>query len=229
MTAVAERVHEPRRILYLLQQLKTRRATIATRPQTSPMTASTLVVNVAPGVVLLDALFPSPAQAAVKRGTVLEFSARLDGIDLKGRLRVRDVESRRDGDLVVAEMPRELLWSQKRAVYRVPALALPSSQLLVRGGRFRTRLIDLSVLGLGAEVAMEEALDTGSRAICELVLPDRMLIAGVEIRSASGAPGRIRIGSRYLELSRTQRHALELATSRLQREALQRQQTSLQH
>lgn len=225
MNAALERVHDPRRILYLLQQFKTRRATLATRPYPSPITASTLVVDVSQGTVMLDALFPSPAQAAVHAGTLLDFSTRLDGIEVKGRLRVRDVERRRDGDVVVAEVPRELLWSQKRAAYRVPAISLPSSQLLVRGGRFRTHIIDLSVLGLGAEVAMDVELDAGSQAICELALPGHhQLIAGLEIRSASGPPGRMRIGGKYLELSRSQRSAIELATSRLQREALQRQQ-----
>lgn len=226
MNAAPERVHEPRRILYLLQQFRKRRVTLATRPWPSPITASTMVVEVSGGTVMLDALFPSPAQAAVHRGTVLEFSTRLDGIDVKGRLRVREVERRNDGDVVVAEVPRELLWSQKRSAYRVPALALPGSHLLVRGGRFRTRVIDLSVLGLGVEVAMDLALDTGSQAICELVLPGQQLIAGLEIRSAGGPPGRMRIGGKYLELSRSQRLALELATSRLQRDALQRQRYS---
>lgn len=225
MSANPESVRDGRRIVHFLQQMKTRRVTLSTRPYPSPVTASTLVVNVDPtrSAVVLDALFPSPAQAAVRRGTLLEFSTRLDGIDVRGKLRVRDVQTRSDGDLVVAEMPGELLWSQKRAAYRVPALSLPSSQLLVRGGRFRTRVLDLSVLGLGAEVNIDSVLDSGSHAICELSLPDIHLIAGVEIRSSSGPSGRVRIGTRYTELSRNQRVAIERTTIKLQREALQRQ------
>ena len=224
MSEAPERVHDPRRILHLLTQMKVRRVTLSTRPFPSPITGSTLVLGVEGGTLQLDTLFPSPAQSAVRRGTMLEFTTRLDGIDLKGRLRVRDVESRRDGDLVIAEIPRELLWSQKRAAYRVHVVGLPSSQLLLHGSRFRTRVLDLSVLGLGAEVRMDGVIDTGTHAIFELVLPEQQLITSLEIRSAHEHAGVVRIGGRYLELSRAQRQVLEQTTLRLQREALQRQQ-----
>lgn len=227
MTAAGapERIHDPRRILRLLQQLKVRRATLAAQPLPAPLTASTLVIDVdeTHGSVALDELFPSPAQRAVQPGTLLEFTARLDGIALQGRLRVQRIERRGDGEVLVAGVPAEILWIQRRAAYRVPVEGMPAAELLIRGQRYRTKVVDLSVGGFGVEVATDDALAEGSHGTCELNLPGAQVVAGVEVRSAAKALGRLRLGVRYTDLSATQRSALEHVIARLQRSALQKQ------
>lgn len=219
-----ERLVDPRRIAYLLQQLHARRATLALRAPASPVAASSLVLAVDPGrgAVLLDALFPSPAQAAVRSGAELPFSARLDGVAVEGRLRVRAVEPRRDGDVIVAELPRELLWVQRRAAFRVPVSGWASSQVIAQGARHRARIVDVSVLGLGATLASEVPVPAGAETLWELHLPQGSITAPVLVRSARREPGGVlRLGGQYARLAPPQWLLLERTVAQLQRAGLQ--------
>lgn len=218
----AERILDPRRILHVLQQLQARRATLAARPQPAPVAASTVILGADASGVVLDALFPAAAQRIVRPGTPLEFSARLDGVAVEGALRVRAVEPRGDGDLIRAELPRELRWSQRRAAYRVPVHGLPVAQLRYDGRHFRAQVLDLSVLGLGASVATEDPFAPGRDSVWELRLPEAPLVTGLRICSAVRGGGSVRLGGRYLELSRAQRQALQKAVTDFQRTALRR-------
>lgn len=218
-----ETVTDSQRIAQLLQQLRTRRAAIAV--QAGPEAASTLLLDVDPasGVMVLDALFPPAAQQRLRAGAALAFTARLDGIALRGTLQVEKIEAHRDGALVHVAAPASLVWAQRRAAFRVAVEGtLPAGHVLHSGARHRAYFLDLSVLGLGARLAGDLPLTGGTHMNCEINLPGGAVLTTIEVRSTSRGPGHVRIGARYLELTRRQHALLENATAELQRKALQR-------
>jgi c-di-GMP-binding flagellar brake protein YcgR len=224
MSAAAppERILDPRRIRHILERLRARRATLAARLHPSPVVASTLIVDLQLGQILLDALFPATAHRAVQPGATLPFSARLDGVAVQGQLRVRAIEHRGDGDLIRTDLPDELLWSQRRAHYRAPAAELPVGQVLYDGAPLRAHLLDLSVSGLGATIATERELAAGASMVWELRLPEAPLVATLRLCSALPGGGLVRVGGEYLALTPAQRHLLQRTVTELQREALRR-------
>lgn len=221
--AFGETVTDAQRIASLLQQLRTRRAAIAV--QLGGEAASTLLLDVAPasGTLVLDALFPPSAQARLESGSVLGFNSRIDGIAVRGALRVERIEPHPDGALIHVGVPASLNWAQRRAAFRVGVEgALPAGQVLHAGERHRAQFVDLSVLGLAARLTGEIPLSGGTHMTCEMNLPGGQVITGIEVRSTTRGPGHVRIGARYLELTQRQRALLEATTANLQRTALKR-------
>lgn len=226
LEAGSETVTEAGRITQLLHQLRARRAALAV--QAGPEAASSLILeyDATRGLLVLDGLFPPSAQARLEEGSTLGFSSRLDGIAVRGTLQVERLHPHRDGALIVAVAPRSLVYSQRRAAFRVAVDgALPAGHVLYSGSRHRANFLDLSVLGLAARLPGEIPVDNGARMTCEMNLPGGGVLTSIEVRSTTRGPGHVRIGARYLELNRRQRALLEQTTTNLQRNALKRART----
>lgn len=220
-------VRDSTHIGHLLMRVLDIRALLAVSVagQSGACTSQVVELNLRDGRLLLDELHPPQAAQAVKPGSRLQLSTRMDGSALEFDCEVDQVVRVRGNLGYIARVPEEVRHHERRNAFRVMIpqdYALPPATFNGTRGSFRGRLVDVSHTGIGTVVADRNAANAGELLGCTLSLPGTRLIADVQVRSAASASGSRRLGVLFSGLNAAQKGAVAKSVATLNRDLLKR-------
>lgn len=191
------------------------------------------IIDVQPttGQVLLDELTPREGNIALRNSGRLIVNAQIKGVDISFATSLVGTGSE-DGLLFYrVALPQGVRYWQRRASYRAQvgaALSVPVTLNHSDGLVLTGELVDISAGGIGTRHKDTKGivpLIGELWADCHIVLPDGHEIqCTLEIRNVGheGRSGKVRIGSRFIDLDRGQLKNIEAFVAHLERENLRK-------
>ncbi len=221
----------PTQIAHILDGLSRRHALITVRlPESAEaFTSAILKLDRNAGVLLMDELNPAEGHHLLLAQKRLHVSGRLKGIAVAFETSLLQTTEEDGIAIYTVAIPPLLHYHQRRAYFRaVVGVANPVTTFLeTRDGRLiEGQVHDISPGGIGARFMEVEAdeLQRGQRLeTCMLNLPDgHTLQTALEICfvDTSGAPDQVKVGGRFINLSRGHEHAIARFIASLERQRL---------
>lgn len=226
-----EEVTDRRRIVGLLQGLRTSRSLLSARITGVSDWCNTAVIKADgdTGYVYLDELTPPEAHRLVRPGTQMRIVGVLNGVPLHFSVQIDDKGVYNDIAYYRAPLPDVVDYQQRRALFRaaVPRQfnlkvdAMTQDNLPVSG-----RLVDVSLGGFGAVIpTFPELKPLDSMTITRLELPDQQVITGnaqVRYVNDDASENFIRIGALFIDLQPQCQRTLHRSILALEREHLRK-------
>lgn len=179
--------------------------------------------------VILDELNPRRGHEQLLEVRRLNASAQVQGVELRFRGEVLEVDQDAGIAFYRLPFPDEVLYVQRRGSFRVPVgMATPVTAVFERAddSNLRGRIVDLSEGGMGVEFSQRVSLTPGEILPCQMRLPDgQQLRCKLEVRHTSTPEdqNKVRLGGRFVELQPQQRKALSRLVADLQRTMIRKQ------
>lgn len=225
------RITNPAQIVTLLRRASEGREllTVFLRDSTRPYNSAVLEVDTDQGYLLLDELNPLDGHQRLAAGSHLRASCRIRGVELSFRTTVSEISGESGVAYYRVPMPEELHYQQRREHYRVEVgrgLVIPIYLILEPDGKVDGQLCDLSAGGLHMRLETTTLLKRGQRIDrCTIPLPkgDEFRTA-LEVRYARFEDNAkwLRVGARFLDLSRAQRNRIQRVVAQIERELIRK-------
>ena len=125
----------------------------------------------------------------------------------------------------IVGLPEETLYMQRRNTFRLRVTRLPGlifTHFIDQQRRFRSRLLDISALGLSAQLDPGQDVPLGSEMECVIDLPDAPVSCRAEVRWRRRNSAGLHVGMLFHDLTQAQQKRLSLAIAVLQRQLLRR-------
>ena len=221
----------PTQIAHVLQRLTRHHTLITVRlPECENSFSSTILAfERATGMLAIDELNPEEGHALLLTRKALRISARLKGIAVDFETTLQEV-SQEDGIAIYkVAVPSMLHYHQRRAHFRavigvaheVPIILGTSQGLVIEG-----RVHDISPGGIGALFPQQtpDVLQCGERVDhCVIRLPRNQTVhSALEVCfvDPSEAPAQLRIGGRFIDMTRGNEHLIARFIADLERQRL---------
>ncbi len=221
----------PTQIAHILQRLARHHALITVSlPQCEEFFSSTiLALDRESGVLSIDELNPEEGHALLLARKRLRISARLKGIAVDFETTLQDVRQEDGIAIYSVALPTLLHYHQRRAHFRAVIGAAHEVPIVLQTshGRYvEGRVHDISPGGIGAlfqRVAADEFQRGERHENCVIELPRGHTVQStleVCFVDPSEAPAQLRLGGRFVELSRGNEHVIARFIADLERQRL---------
>ncbi|HQU15115.1 MAG: flagellar brake protein [Gammaproteobacteria bacterium] len=225
-----ENVTDPTRIVALLRGLMDSHALLSVSIPGEQSLYSSALLEVDPdlGHLLLDELNPRRGHERLLEARKLQVIGRLHGIEIRFPAAVQEIGGAAGIAYYQLAIPGLVRYRQRRTHYRVEvgaSLVIPVQLALGPEQLLDGSLHDLSVSGVGAYLASGTLQRGDTVPACVVQLPDAPpLRSALEVCYVrfDEARGKLRIGGRFLDLTRAQQKCLERFVAELERRLLQR-------
>lgn len=226
-----ERIANPAQVVALLRRASEGREllTVVLPDASRPYNSAILEVDSNQGYLLLDELNPVDGHQRLAAGSQLRASCRIRGVELSFGTTVREIGGESGVAYYRVAMPNELHYQQRREHYRVEVgrgLVIPVYLFLDSDGKVEGQLCDLSAGGLRLRLETTSPVKRGQRIDrCTIPLAKGdELSAALEVRYARFEDNAkwLRIGARFLDLSRAQRNRIRRFVAQVERELIRK-------
>ncbi len=229
--SAGEKITDPAQIARLLERIMESRSLLAvTIPGVNAIYNSAILgVLSEDRCLLLDELNPEDGHKHVINATKFHSFTRHRGVEIHFASRVLEVGQEAQGAFYRVAFPETVDYKQRRESYRVRIGLSQNISVTIENGEAKPltgRVYDISAGGLGAYVDRNTRLSVGQvLPSCTVQLPgNKQISSAIEIRYAKldEQTGDLRIGARFLNLSRTERNTIEKFIAALEREMLRK-------
>ena len=188
-----------------------------------------LEVHPVDGYLLLDELNPPEGNAALQRVRRIGVSAQLQGVDISFATDLLDTGSKAQIDFYRLAMPQAMRYQQRRTSYRARInLARMIPVLLTRedGVTLEGQLYDISIGGIGTRHKPGKANEIQQGGVwdeCIIQLDGKQEIrSALEVCFVGEDSRQMRLGGKFLELTRPQIKIIENFVAALERDWLKK-------
>ena len=189
-----------------------------------------LEVHPAHGHLLIDELTPRDGNALMTRARRVIVNAQIQGVDISFAANLIDIGVSDGAAFYRLALPESVRYWQRRASYRVrvsAATLIPVTLQHDNGRSLAGELYDISVGGIGTRHTSAKALPLLGEvwSDCCISLPATpQLRCALEIRyvGQDARASQLRLGGRFVDISRAQLKAVENYIAHLEREQLRR-------
>ncbi len=225
------RIDLPEQITHILQGICNRRNLVTVRLPgcKEPFTSALLKLDRRARMLILDELSPQEGHGLLLQHKELRIDTRHHGVEVGFKTILAGASQEGGIALYRVPIPRSLDYNQRRAHYRAEVGVVWPIPIILEGAEgqaFHGQILDISVGGIGAQFqdASETDLADGARFdVCEIELrPGQSLRTGLEICFVSRAvvSRQLRIGGRFIDLSRADQQTIARFIASLERERL---------
>ena len=222
-----ERVTGNARILWLLNQLLTKRSllTINLEGEAEQFTSAILEVDERGNQVILDGLMPDSGNQLLAKESEFRVSGSIDGIRIKFQATLSELQQHNGTVSVAAHIPKLINYRQRRDSHRIQSPMHYTLKVMLAIGNNRVEegiLRDLS--HGGAQVLLQPGttdIPKSTLLECSIQLPtDETLYCSAMVCYAfsPGNNSSARTGLRFLELTPYQQRAIERSTAFLEQQ-----------
>jgi len=225
-----DQVSLPSQIAHILQGLSSSHelVTVAVPGSDELFTSAILGVDLQGGTVLLDELNPHEGHRLLVKKRELRVNARFHGVGLGFRSSVAAVDESGGIAIYRVAFPKKLFYNQRRHYYRLVVGVTPTVSVSIEypGGLLQGQVHDISVGGIGARFAPEddEEIKTGDRLdSCAIELPEVGIVQSplqVCFIDRRLSPRQLRLGGRFLSLSKGEEQQIARFITGLERKRL---------
>lgn len=228
---IGEKITDPAQIARLLKRLMESRALLAATIPGVNAIYNSVILGVLPeeGYLLLDELNPEDGHKHVINAAKFHCFTRHRGVEIHFASHVLEVGQEAQGAFYRVAFPETVDYKQRRQSYRVRIWLSQNVSVTIENDeaqRLTGRVYDISAGGLGAYVDRNTRFSVGQvLPSCTIQLPDnKQISSAIEIRYAKldEQTGELRIGARFLNLSRTERNTIGKFIAALEREMLRK-------
>jgi c-di-GMP-binding flagellar brake protein YcgR len=193
--------------------------------------SAVIEVHPAQGYLLLDELTPRDGNAALQRARRVIVSAQIQGVDISFSANLIDAGQNDGLAFYRVALPESVRYWQRRASYRArvsAALVIPVTLAQSEGPVLNGELYDISAGGLGTRHRDPKGLAPLLGEVweaCRIRLPDAQEVkCGIEIRyiGQDERNGQLRLGGRFVDITRPQLKLIESFVACLEREHLRK-------
>ena len=220
-------ITDPLYMASLLRRLQNARALVTIRINKDPAPYNTMVIDVSvpDRIFFLDELSSSAGHKKIKKGTVLHFDGRLEGVRIQFSVKVKSVDKDERLALYRLPLPETMHYWQRRRHYRakVHTASLAMSIPIPLQQSVTGKIIDISASGVCTRLNYaDSSFLQAEQAIYDatISLPGQNQIScDIEVRSVRHFPehGYSLIGSEFIDIPPQQQSHVERIVAMLDR------------
>lgn len=198
-------------------------------PEEMRFTSALLGIYDEHGFIVLDEITPKAGHKRLLEKKQVHVAGRLDGVDFHFGTRLIDVREKGGSAFYKMELPKHIIYQQRRQDFRITTLGCNITFHSLRGNSSRQILKgyvhDVSRNGLGVLLDDDVALEPGEiLPSCVITLPQGEIVCSLEVLFCSNnrPRGLSRVGCRFKQIDNDARRKIQLLINELERDKARR-------